>query len=217
MQKRKRSWSGMIGFLMLVVGAKLFFNTNSEVLPLWVSWMIGPLLWYGGFLFICYWFLSRIFPSKPNVSAERQTSSAQLRPVVAKRVAKPATLQNKFELVKPGMNYGKLALMGTTLALVVCFSITLQASPAADTAAESAGLFKTKCTMCHGPEADGKTAMGTKFGIRDMHSPDVQKQSDAELTQIIAKGKGKMPSYEGKLTPEQITQVVSFIRLLGKK
>lgn len=217
MQKKKRSWSGMIGFLMLVVGAKLFFNTNSEVLPLWVSWMIGPLLWYGGFLFICYWFLSRIFPSKPNVSAERQASSARLRPAVAKRIAKPATLQNKFELVKPGMNYAKLALMGTTLALVVSFSTTLHASAAADASTEGPALFKAKCTMCHGSEADGKTAMGAKFGIRDMHSPEVQKQSDTELTQIITKGKGKMPSYDGKLTPEQVTQVVSFIRQLGKK
>lgn len=217
MQKKKRSWSGMIGLLMLLVGAKLFFNTNSEVLPLWIAWLIGPLLWYGGFLFICYWFLCRIFPSKPDTSVEKQTSRAPLRPVIAKTRAKSATFQNKFELVRPGMNYGKLALMGTTLALVICFSITLHARPTADPSTEGAALFKAKCTMCHGPEADGKTVMGTKFGIRDMHSPEVQKQSDAELTQIITKGKGKMPSYDGKLTPEQITQVVSFIRQFGKK
>lgn len=217
MQKKKRSWSGMVGFLMLMVGAKLFFNTNAEVLPLWVSWLVGPLLWYGGFLFICYWFLCRIFASKPDVSIEKQTSSARLRPVVTKRINKPVTFQNKLEVVRPGMNYGKLALMGSTLAFVVCFSITLHASGAADAAAEGTTLFKAKCTMCHGPQADGKTAMGAKFGIRDMHSAEVQKQSDAELTQIITKGKGKMPSYDGKLTTEQITQVVSFIRQVGKK
>jgi len=216
MQKKKRSWSGIVGLLMLIVGAKLFFNTNAEVFPLWVSWMVGPLLWYGGFLFVCYWFLCRIFPSKTDTSIEKQTSSARLRPVVAKRIAKPVTFQNKFELVRPGMNYGKLALMGSTLALIICFSVTLHAS-AADATTEGTALFKAKCTMCHGPEADGKTTMGAKFGIRDMHSADVQKQSDSELTQIITKGKGKMPSYDGKLTPEQITQVVSFIRQLGKK
>jgi len=45
----------------------------------------------------------------------------------------------------------------------------------------------------------------------------VQSQSDAQLTDIVAKGKNKMPAYDGKLTKEQIGQVVAYIRELGKK
>ena len=59
--------------------------------------------------------------------------------------------------------------------------------------------------------------MGKKLNIRDLGSPEVQKQTDAELTTIVTKGKGKMTPFEGKLTAEQIGQLVAYIRELGKK
>ena len=52
--------------------------------------------------------------------------------------------------------------------------------------------------------------------MRDLGSADVQKQSDDELITIVTKGKGKMPAYDGKLTKEQITDVVKYIRTLKK-
>ena len=82
---------------------------------------------------------------------------------------------------------------------------------------DGATLFKTKCAMCHGADGKGDSPMGKKLNLRDLGSPEVQKQTDAELTTIIAKGKGKMAPFEGKLTAEQITQVVAHIRQLGKK
>ena len=78
-------------------------------------------------------------------------------------------------------------------------------------------LFKSKCAMCHGPDGAGKTTMGQALKIPDLHSPDVQKLSDAELTQIVTKGKNKMPAYEAKLSKEQIAQMVGFVRELAKK
>jgi mono/diheme cytochrome c family protein len=80
-----------------------------------------------------------------------------------------------------------------------------------------AATFKSKCAMCHGPDGSGKTAMGEKLKIRDLRSPDVQSQDDSVLTQVVTKGKEKMPSYDGKLTKEQIDEVVAYIRELGKK
>jgi len=55
------------------------------------------------------------------------------------------------------------------------------------------------------------------MGIRDLASPDVQKMSDDELTTIIADGKDKMPSYKKGLKPEQIKDLVGYIRSLAKK
>ena len=78
-------------------------------------------------------------------------------------------------------------------------------------------MYKTKCAMCHGADGKGETPMGKKLNIRDLGSPEVQKQTDAELTTIISKGKGKMPPFAGKLTAEQIGQVLAHIRELGKK
>lgn len=34
---------------------------------------------------------------------------------------------------------------------------------------------------------------------------------------MITKGKGKMPAFDGKLTGEQIDQLVSYIRETGKQ
>jgi mono/diheme cytochrome c family protein len=89
--------------------------------------------------------------------------------------------------------------------------------PALSVTQEGAAIFKSKCAMCHGPDGSGKTAIGEKLNIRDLRSAEVQKQTDAELSQIVTKGKNKMPPYDGKLTKELIDQLVAYVRDLGKK
>jgi len=70
--------------------------------------------------------------------------------------------------------------------------------------------------MCHGPDGKG-SAMGQKLGVHDFTSADVQKETDAQLTDIITKGKGKMPGYDGKLKDTEIKDLVAYIRGLAKK
>ena len=94
------------------------------------------------------------------------------------------------------------------LAFFLAFSIPAHAQGAEST-------YKGKCAACHSADGTG-SAMGKKMGARDFHSPDVQKQSDADLTAAIAKGKNKMPSYEKSLKPEDIQGLVAYIRTFGK-
>ena len=82
---------------------------------------------------------------------------------------------------------------------------------------DGAALFKAKCAMCHGADGAGKTPMGQKLNIRDLRAPEVQKQSDAELSQVIAEGKNKMPALGKALNAGQIKLLVAHIRELGKK
>ena len=82
---------------------------------------------------------------------------------------------------------------------------------------EGAGLYKKKCAACHGPDGKGEVPMGKKLGARNLSSVEVQGQSDAQLTEVVTKGKNKMPAYDGKLTKEQIGDLVAYIRELGKK
>jgi cytochrome c6 len=104
----------------------------------------------------------------------------------------------------------RLALTVSTLAML--------ALPLSAIAGDGGGdLFKSKCAMCHGPDGAGKTMMGEKLKIPDLHSADVQKKSDADLKTIITKGKDKMPGYETKLSKEQIDKLVAYIRDLAKK
>jgi mono/diheme cytochrome c family protein len=93
------------------------------------------------------------------------------------------------------------------LSLAVVFTTWSFADGGADT-------FKAKCAICHGPDGKGQTAMGKTLNLRDLGSADVQGQSDADLTNIITNGKGKMPKYDGKLTKDQISDVVKYIRTL---
>jgi cytochrome c6 len=79
-----------------------------------------------------------------------------------------------------------------------------------------AALYKAKCAACHGADGKGETAVGKANKLSDLGSADVQKQSDADLTAIITTGKNKMPAYGKSLKPEQIKDLVAYIRSLKK-
>ena len=84
-------------------------------------------------------------------------------------------------------------------------------------AGDGAALYKTKCAMCHAPDGSGNVPMGQKTGVHDFGSPEVQKMTDAQLTEITTKGKNKMPGYSGKLSADEIKGLVAYVRELGKK
>ena len=81
-------------------------------------------------------------------------------------------------------------------------------------AQDDAAMYKSKCQSCHGADGKGETPVGKKIGVRDFHSPEASKGTDAEWFDIIKKGKEKMPGYDGKLTDDQIKALVKFCRSL---
>lgn len=99
------------------------------------------------------------------------------------------------------------------VALLACGLIAACASPAF--ADDAAATYKSKCAMCHGPDGKGSAA-GTKMGARDFASPEVKAETDAQLTEIITKGKAKMPSYSAKLKDTEIKDLVTYVRSLAK-
>src|SRR5437764_1296203 len=82
---------------------------------------------------------------------------------------------------------------------------------------DAAALFKSKCVMCHGEDGSGNTPSGKALKAKDLRSEETQKKSDAEITDVITKGRNKMPAFGQKLKPNQIQQLVAYIRHLGKK
>ncbi len=102
-----------------------------------------------------------------------------------------------------------LKLFTIATAVAVFLSIPLSAG-----AQDASALFKSKCAGCHSADGTG-SAMGKKMGAHDFTSADVQKMSDAELTDIITNGKNKMPKY-ASLKPEEIKGLVAYIRTLKK-
>jgi cytochrome c6 len=77
-------------------------------------------------------------------------------------------------------------------------------------------IYKTNCVLCHAADGSGNSSSGKALGARDLRSDVAQKKTDAELTEVITQGKGKMPAFGKKLKPEDITKLVAYIRALPK-
>lgn len=82
---------------------------------------------------------------------------------------------------------------------------------------DAASLFKTKCVMCHGEDGSGNTPSGKALRAKDLRSAETQSKPDAELADLITKGRNKMPAFGQTLKPDQIQQLVTYIRHLARK
>jgi mono/diheme cytochrome c family protein len=100
--------------------------------------------------------------------------------------------------------------------MVPLFAVLL-IMPAVRARADAEATYKAKCAGCHGPDGAGATAAGKAMKVRDFRSPEVQKETDAELTEIVANGKEKMPKYGDKLKDSEIKDLVAYVRELSKK
>jgi mono/diheme cytochrome c family protein len=75
------------------------------------------------------------------------------------------------------------------------------------------GLYDTKCAMCHGKDGVAKPP---GKGSRDFNDPAYQAASSVDdIVSITANGKGKMPAYRSKLTPEQIRAIAAYVKTFG--
>jgi mono/diheme cytochrome c family protein len=73
----------------------------------------------------------------------------------------------------------------------------------------------TDCALCHGKDGDGKgvLAKDINMNLHDWRNPEsLSHFTDGELSYLILKGKGRMPAYDGRETPEQAWQIVNYIR-----
>ncbi len=73
----------------------------------------------------------------------------------------------------------------------------------------------TDCTLCHGKDGNGKglEARDINMNVHDWRKPEnLTKFTDGQLSYLILKGKGRMPAYDGRETPEQVWQIVNYIR-----
>ena len=109
------------------------------------------------------------------------------------------------------------------------FSLTVnagQAKPAAPTQASldnGAALFKRQCVMCHGAAGlgDGPAAKNLKGKLPSLADKAfMSKLTDAQIHQAISEGKktdiGNMPALGKRLMPEEITDIVNYVRTLAK-
>ena len=85
--------------------------------------------------------------------------------------------------------------------------------------AEGKRRYGFECAACHGKEGDGKGDLveEMKLKLRDWRDPAALKDfTDGEIFYIINKGKGLMTGEEGRVKPEQIWQMVIYLRSLSR-
>ena len=85
-------------------------------------------------------------------------------------------------------------------------------------------IFEGKCAQCHGKDAKGVVKMAKVLKVEpvliDLTRDEAVKLSNAVKVKTVTEGNKKMPKYKGKLTDEQIGQVVQYLESLqgaGKK
>jgi mono/diheme cytochrome c family protein len=106
---------------------------------------------------------------------------------------------------------GRLALA----ACILAGAVVLGSAASAQGNAEK--NYAAKCATCHGADGHAAVPAGKALKARDFHAPEVQSETDADMTAIIAKGKNKMPAYEKQLKENEIKDLVEYVRALGKK
>ncbi|HSK71869.1 MAG TPA: cytochrome c [Pyrinomonadaceae bacterium] len=80
----------------------------------------------------------------------------------------------------------------------------------ADSKSYEASLFRQKCAICHGSEAEGKEIEG-KF-VPSLRRPEVAQKSEQEIyNQIYNGGNGMLP-FKGQLTEKEIRLLVKLVK-----
>ena len=105
------------------------------------------------------------------------------------------------------------------------------AKPAAAAAAATpesitngAALYKRQCVMCHGATGagDGPAAKNLKGKLPSLSDKaTMSKLTDAQIHEAISAGKkteiGNMPALGKRLKPEEITDIVNYVRTMAAK
>ena len=98
--------------------------------------------------------------------------------------------------------------------IISIFAAIVFASSGAAFGTTAGALWAQHCASCHGKDGSGNTAMGKKLAVKDYAKQ--QGFSDAEATNVIKNGKGKMKGYKDKLSDADVKALVAYVRSLKK-
>jgi len=116
------------------------------------------------------------------------------------------------------LRFSAVALLGgAAVAAVIFLSNAPRVSAAAADGSSAQDVYLDKCAVCHAKDGSGNTVKGRKLKVKDLRAPESQKLSEAEMIEIVSKGKGKdMDGFQKELGSEMIKQIVEYYRSLAK-
>ncbi len=92
--------------------------------------------------------------------------------------------------------------------------------PTADSLASGKRMYGFDCAMCHGKNGDGKGDMAAdmKAKVPDFTDPNSLKdRTDGDIFYVIKTGKNEMPAEGDRAKPNQIWDMVNYVRSFAKK
>jgi mono/diheme cytochrome c family protein len=112
---------------------------------------------------------------------------------------------------------GEVGLKAYQLAIapffvLIGFATVLAQAPASDASLTTNPAYQKNCAKCH-----GKTAGGRTFAGPSLISKKAAATGAEDLRNMIANGKGRMPKFASKLTPEEIDALVRQVQTLNGK
>lgn len=132
--------------------------------------------------------------------------------LIAERAAVPGTIPRHYTPYPYSANDDATAeLAGRTLTNPV--SITLESLQ------RGRDRYETFCIVCHGRLGlgDGPVVGPDRFPAPpSLHSDAVKKYKDGQTFHIITRGKGKMPPYADRISPQDRWQIVHYLRVLHR-
>ncbi|NEO87489.1 MAG: c-type cytochrome [Spirulina sp. SIO3F2] len=99
-------------------------------------------------------------------------------------------------------------ILSVALAAIAAFILAFpQTALAADTA-QGKQVFDANCAACH---AGGKNAVNPAKTLQKTDLEKYAMNSIEAITTQVTNGKAAMPSFKGRLTPEQIDNVAHYV------
>jgi cbb3-type cytochrome c oxidase subunit III len=79
-------------------------------------------------------------------------------------------------------------------------------------------IFNEKCARCHGEDGRGKTVSGDILGVPNFTDEKWWKEEkdDKRFITSVTNGKDGMPAFGKKLSKQEISSLVAYVRRFGK-
>ena len=89
--------------------------------------------------------------------------------------------------------------------------------PTAESLAQGKKYYGYDCAMCHGATGNGKGEVETSDKLPDFTDPSSLKgKTDGELFCSLKTGKGHMPLERIRISPNELWNLINYVRSLGK-
>ncbi|MBD2485036.1 cytochrome c6 PetJ [Planktothrix sp. FACHB-1365] len=98
-------------------------------------------------------------------------------------------------------------LISALLMIAVAVLIVVPSALAGDVA-NGGKVFSANCASCH---AGGKNLVNAKYTLQKADLEKYGMYSIEAITTQVTNGKGAMPSFKGRLKPEQIADVATYV------